>query len=48
MHFDLVSITAVGGESYDVTLSATSRRFSGTGTMRVSLQENLIAHLIIS
>jgi hypothetical protein len=47
MHFDLASIIAIGPSRYAVTLTATSRRFSGTGTMHIMLRDNAIASLTV-
>jgi hypothetical protein len=47
MHFDLVACVASGEETYDVTLHGTSRRFSGKGTMRLTLKDGRISSLVI-
>ncbi|WP_349427825.1 nuclear transport factor 2 family protein [Microbacterium sp. LWS13-1.2] len=39
MRFDLLSVSGYGDDTYDVALRATSRRFTGTGTMHITLRE---------
>ncbi len=48
MRFDLISCNETAPDLYDVTLRATSRRFNGVGTLRVTLREGLIASLVIA
>jgi hypothetical protein len=45
MHFELVSWAETAPDAYDVTLEARSRRFTGTGTLHVTMREGLIATL---
>ncbi|GAA1881976.1 nuclear transport factor 2 family protein [Asanoa iriomotensis] len=45
MHFDVLSWSSSGAEDYVVTIRATSRRFNGTGDMRVTLRDGRIARL---
>lgn len=47
MHFEFVQCEETGGDSYAVTLTSTSRRFNGTGTMRITLRDGLISRLEI-
>jgi hypothetical protein len=47
MHFELIACETAGVDTYNVRLKATSRRFSGTGTMHVTLRNGLIARLEI-
>ncbi|GIF73396.1 nuclear transport factor 2 family protein [Asanoa siamensis] len=47
MRFELLSWTAAGGDAYVITIRATSRRFNGTGDMRVTLRDGLISRLEI-
>lgn len=47
MRFELLSWTRTPDGDYDVSLRATSRRFSGTGSMRITLRDGLIADLVI-
>ncbi len=47
MIFTLVSWESAGPHAYVVTLRSASRRFSGTGTMQITVQDDLIASLII-
>lgn len=45
MHFELLSWAKTAPDAYDVTLQARSRRFTGTGTLHVTMREGLIATL---
>jgi hypothetical protein len=49
MKFELISCEATGPgpESYALTIKATSNRFNGTGTMQITLRNNLISRLEI-
>lgn len=47
MHFELVRVVTVADDRYDVTIDAASRRFSGTGTMHITLDRGLIRDLRI-
>lgn len=47
MRFALVSTEPTGDDSYEITIRATSNRFNGTGTMRITLRDDLIARLEI-
>lgn len=47
MHFDLLGCRAVDVDTYLVTIRATSRRFNGTGDLRVTLRDGRIARLEI-
>jgi hypothetical protein len=47
MRFELIACEPTGKDNYAVRLKATSNRFSGTGTMRITLQDGLIARLEI-
>jgi ketosteroid isomerase-like protein len=48
MRFELLSWSASGGDDYVVTIRATSRRFNGTGDMRVTLRDGRVARLEVS
>ncbi|MCS5717555.1 nuclear transport factor 2 family protein [Herbiconiux sp. CPCC 205763] len=43
MHYELVSWSSVGKDAYEVILRARSRRFSGTGTLRIAIRDGLIS-----
>ncbi|MET8965979.1 hypothetical protein ABZX69_42130 [Streptomyces sp. NPDC004074] len=47
MRFELIAYEPTGQNSYAVHLKATSSRFSGTGTMRITLRNGSIARLEI-
>lgn len=47
MHFDLLGVEALGGDVYTVSIKATSKRFSGTGDLRITLHDGLISRLEI-
>jgi ketosteroid isomerase-like protein len=47
MHFTLISTEPAGDDAYVVTIRAASNRFNGTGLMRITLRDNLIARLEI-
>lgn len=45
MQFELMSWAKTAPDAYDVTLQARSRRFTGTGTLHVTMRGGLIATL---
>ena len=45
MHFDLVSLNETGPDAWDVEVDASSRRFSGRSTLKVTLRDGRIATL---
>jgi ketosteroid isomerase-like protein len=47
MRFELLSTEPDGDDAYVVTIRATSNRFNGTGPMRITLRDGLIARLEI-
>ncbi|WP_116076825.1 nuclear transport factor 2 family protein [Asanoa ferruginea] len=47
MQFEVLSTEPAGDDAYVVTIRATSRRFNGTGPMRVTLRDGLISRLEI-
>jgi hypothetical protein len=47
MQFVLLSTQPAGDDTYVITIRAASSRFNGTGPMRITLRDNLIARLEI-
>jgi ketosteroid isomerase-like protein len=47
MRFVLLSTQPAGDDTYVITIRAASSRFNGTGPMRITLRDNLIARLEI-
>jgi ketosteroid isomerase-like protein len=47
MHFELIQCEEKGEDRYIVRLKCTSRRFNGTGDMRMTLRNGLISRLEI-
>jgi ketosteroid isomerase-like protein len=47
MKFDYVGFEQTAPGTYEVKLKATSNRFNGTGTLRITVRDNLISRLEI-